>query len=65
MCRSWWSSPWSSPLVKLTDVLQLFAPLEVVGIDVVGLFFVSRLPVVVGVLVELRLVMITGSSPFV
>jgi hypothetical protein len=37
---------------KLTDVLRLFVRLDVVGIDVVGLFVVSRLPIVVGVLVD-------------
>jgi hypothetical protein len=41
-----------SRLVKLTDDLWLFARLDVVGIDVVGLFVVSRLPIVVGVLVD-------------
>ena len=65
MCRCWWSSPWASHLVKLTDVLRLFVRLDVVGIDVVGLLVVSRLPIVVGVLIELRLVIVTGSSPFV
>ena len=64
MCRCWWSSPWASRLVKLTDVLRLFVSLDVVGIDVVGLFVFSRLRTVVGLLVELRLVMVTGSSPF-
>ena len=52
MCRCWWSSPWASRLVKLTDVLRLFVRLDVVGIDVVGLFVVSRLPFVVGVLAD-------------
>ena len=65
VCRCWWSSPWASRLVKLTDVLRLFVRLDVVGINVVGLLDVSRLPIVVGVLVELRLVFVTGSSPFV
>ena len=41
-----------SRLVKLTDVLWLFARLAVVGIDVVGLLFISRLPIVVSVLVD-------------
>jgi hypothetical protein len=44
-----------SRLVKLTDDLWLFARLDVVGIDVVGLFVVSRLPFVVGVLVDVWL----------
>ena len=57
-------SPNVSRLKKLTDVLLLNVPLEVVGVDVVGLFFVSRL-IVVGVFVVLRLVIVTGSSPFV
>ena len=51
-----------SRLMKLTDVLRSFVPLEVVGIDVAAWFTVSRLRTGVGVL---RLVIVTGSSPLV